>query len=224
MISPLQAPLLKAGDRLDQPTFHERYLLNPEVRAELVQGIVFMPAAAQRPHGRMHSILIRWLWSYEGKTPGLETFIDTTAIMGPRSEPQPDITMIVLPEKGGQMRVSERYEDCLEGAPELVVEVSASSEAHDLTLKKADYEREGVCEYIVVAIRQRRVYWFVNRDGVFQELAPESDGFLKSEVFPGLWLDPAALLDRKVSRVLAVAELGLATPEHAQFVAEIAKR
>lgn len=223
MISP--TPLLSPGEQLDQPTFHERYAASPEMRAELVQGIVFMPAAAQRPHGRMHSILARWLWSYEGTTPGLETFIDTTAIMGPHSEPQPDLTMIVLPEKGGKMRVSERYEDCLEGAPELAIEVAASSEAYDLNLKKADYEREGVCEYIVVAIRQRRVYWFVNRGGAFEELAPDAaDGFLKSEVFPGLWLDPVALLDRKIRRVLAVAELGLATPEHAIFAEELAKR
>jgi Uma2 family endonuclease len=223
--APQSLPLLEQGDHLDQKTFHERYEAMPNVKkAELIQGMVFMGAAALRQHSRMHSILVRWLGAYEDQTPGVETLVELTAILGPESEPQPDICMIVLPEKGGQMQPSKDYEDYLEGPPELVVEVASSTESYDLHLKKADYERQGVREYLVVALRQRRIFWFVNRNGAFQELALAQDGFLKSEIFPGLWLDPAALFEKKVRRVLEVAALGLATPEHKVFAEELERR
>jgi hypothetical protein len=45
---------------------------------------------------------------------------------------------------------------------------------------------------------------------------------LRSEVFPGLWLDATALVNDDMSRVLAVLQQGLATPEHTAFVARLA--
>ena len=50
-------PRLVAGQRLDQPTFHERYeAMPPETQAELIGGIVYMtpPHRARSrsdPHG-----------------------------------------------------------------------------------------------------------------------------------------------------------------------------
>jgi hypothetical protein len=41
---------------------------------------------------------------------------------------------------------------------------------------------------------------------------------------PGLWLDVAALLEGNLSRVLAVLQKGLATPEHAAFVERLAEK
>jgi Uma2 family endonuclease len=154
----------------------------------------------------------------------MESYVDTTAILGPKSEPQPDAFLIIPPEKGGQMKWSLEFPEYLEGAPEFVAEVANSSESYDLHQKLADYERQGVREYLVVAVRQKRVHWFVNRDGAFQDLSPDRDGFLKSTVFPGLWLDPTALLEAKGSRVLDVLQLGLATPEHAAFAEELSRR
>ena len=43
----------------------------------------------------------------------------------------------------------------------------------------------------------------------------------RSEAFPGLWLDPAALLAGDLPRALAVLQQGIATPEHASFVASL---
>jgi Uma2 family endonuclease/mono/diheme cytochrome c family protein len=135
-----------------------------------------------------------------------------------RSEPQPDACLRILPEHGGQAREENEY---IVGPPELVVEVASSTEAIDLHAKRADYERAGVREYVVVALRQARVLWFVLRDGRFQDLAPAADGSLRSEVFPGLWLDPAALLRGDLPRVLEVLRQGLATPEHTALVARL---
>ncbi|MGP0067659.1 MAG: hypothetical protein ACLQGP_29195 [Isosphaeraceae bacterium] len=77
-------------------------------------------------------------------------------------------------------------------------------------------------EYIVRAIDPDEVLWFTLRKGRFVDLKPGPDGIYRSEVFPGLWLDPAALLIGDTRRLRAVVDLGCATPEHAAFVAKLA--
>jgi Uma2 family endonuclease len=212
-------PPLEPGDRLDQPTFHARYEAMPEdTRAELIGGVVFMPSPLKRPHGRTHQIVNGWLLAYEGATPGVESLDNVTNILGPESEPQPDACLRILPERGGQTRDEDDY---VVGPPELVVEIASSTESIDLHAKRTDYEQAGVREYVVVALRQARVLWFVLREGRFQELAPAPDGSLRSEVFPGLWLDLAALLRHDLPRVLEVLRQGLATPEHAALAARL---
>lgn len=212
---------LESGDHLDQPTFHARYTAAPEdVKAELIGGVVYMSAALRRPHGRSSGLLLHWLVAYEGETPGVEVYDNTTTILGEDSEPQPDACLIIQPECGGQMRVTE--DDYLRGAPELVCEVASSTESYDLHSKKRDYERAGVREYLVIALRQQAVFWFVNRDGKFAEKRPDADGIFRSEVYPGLWLDPAALIQRDVRRLQAVLRTGLATREHIDFAAQLA--
>ena len=45
------------------------------------------------------------------------------------------------------------------------------------------------------------------------------DGLHRSAVFPGLWLDPHALLRGDRQRLRSLIDLGCATVEHAEFVA-----
>ena len=52
----------------------------------------------------------------------------------------------------------------------------------------------------------------------------DRDGLYRSKVFPGLWLDPAALLRGDLAGVLATLDRGLASPEHAAFVAKLADK
>jgi Uma2 family endonuclease len=216
-------PPLEPGDHLDQKTFHARYEAMPEhVRAELIGGMVYMPSPAKPSHGRMHSRLMGWLSYYEEETPGVELYDNTTTILGEESEPQPDACLIIPPERGGQMHVNQR--GYLAGAPEFIAEVASSSESIDLHDKKADYEKAGVKEYVVVALRQQRVFWFVARKGRFEALAAGPDGILRSEVFPGLWLDAQALLKLDGRRLRSVLQKGLKTAEHAAWVADLAAR
>jgi Uma2 family endonuclease len=161
-----------------------------------------------------------WLLAYEEATPGTDIFDNATDILGPESEPQPDAILIVFPEKGGQTR--ENSEGWMEGPPEFIAEVASSTESYDLYEKKRDYEKEGVKEYLVVALRQAQVFWFASRDGKFEPLPPGPDGILRSENFPGLWLDPDALLRRDTRRLLEVLRQGLASTEHAAWVAKLA--
>ncbi len=218
-----ELPPLMNGDHLDQKTFHERYeAMPPEVRAELIGGIVFMSSPQKPPHGRHHQWLNRWLDEYEEATPGTEGFVNTTNKMGPDAEPHPDSCLLILPECGGQTSFGD--DDYLEGAPEWIGEISDSTESIDLRRKKLDYEKAGVREYMVAALRTQGVFWFIRRRGKFKDLAPGPDGIIRSEVFPGLWLDPEALLRRDRKRMLAVLHQGLALPEHAAFVAKLAAR
>ncbi len=57
---------LVAGQRLDQPTFHERYeAMPPETRAELVGGVVYMPSPLSYDHGEEDNDVSGWLFHYK---------------------------------------------------------------------------------------------------------------------------------------------------------------
>lgn len=215
-----ELPPLENGDHLDQKTFHARYEAMPDdVKAELIGGVVYMTAALRRTHGRFHGLMMHWLHSYEDSTPGVETYDNATTIMADDSEPQPDACLIVHPDRGGQMRFTE--DDYLEGAAEWVGEVATSTDSYDLHSKKRDYERAGVREYVVVAARQEKILWFVRHDGRFVEKTLDEDGCYRSSVFPGLWLDPDALLRLDSNRLLDVLQRGLASDEHSRFVRQL---
>jgi Uma2 family endonuclease len=214
-------PPLENGDRLDQKTFHERYEAMPKgVKAELIGGIVYMASPLKPRHGRSHARVMTWLGVYEEATPGVEALDNTTAKMGDESEPQPDGALVIT--RGGQTHEDE--DEYLAGAPELIAEIASSTESIDLHGKRVDYERAGVREYIVVAVRQRRVFAWILRGGAYVPLPPGPDGIIRSETFPGLWLDPEALLRLDTRRLLEVLRQGLATPEHAEFVKLLAAR
>ncbi len=101
---------------------------------------------------------------------------------------------------------------------QLIIEIAASSAAYDLHDKKRAYARNGVREYLVVQIYEKRVDWFVWREGVYETLSPDEQGILRSEIFPGLWLSPAAVWDDDLAAMLALLQKGLASPEHEDFV------
>ena len=139
-----------------------------------------------------------------------------TVKLDQQGEPQPDCQLHIAPELGGQIRYDP--EGYFTGAPELIIEIARSSRAFDLGAKKADYERAGVQEYVVVELDPDLIHWFIRRDDRFEDLPPGPDGVYRSEVFPGLWLDPEALFAKDRVRLIGVLHQGLATPAHAAFL------
>jgi Uma2 family endonuclease len=213
-------PPLADGQRLSQAEFMRRYELTPPgFTAELIGGIAHVPSPLSRPHGRGSFGITTWLGVYCAYTPGTEGLDNATTLMDELGVPQPDSQLRILPECGGQGREEGEY---VAGAPELVAETARSSRKIDLGGKRDDYERAGVKEYIVVALDSNEVHWHVRRDDQLVRITPDADGIYRSQVFPGLWLDPAALLRKDLAGVIAVLERGLATPEHADFVARLA--
>jgi Uma2 family endonuclease len=216
-------PPLENGDHLDQKTFHARYEAMPEdCRAELIGGIVYLPSPRRFPHAKAQQVLCHWLDEYAEATPGTEALVNNTQILGPDSEPEPDACLFIAPEFGGQVYVDE--DEYLHGAPELIVEVSSATESIDLHRKKDDYEKAGVREYVVLALRMQRVFWFVRQRAKYKEVPLPADGIFRSREFAGLWLDAEAVLRNHRQRVLAALKQGLATPEHAAFVAKLQKQ
>jgi hypothetical protein len=219
-LPPSILPPLENGQRLDQPTFHKRYeAMPPETRAELVAGVVYMPSPVSDDHGEPASDLGGWLFHYKLHTPGVRSPIDTTVKLGPYAEPQPDGQLRIPAELGGRTRVDDS--GFITGPPELVAEVARSSRSFDLNEKKGDYDRAGVLEYLAIELEPNLIHWFVRRGGRFVRLKPGSDGVYRSQVFPGLWLDPAALFAEDRRKLIRVLNRGLRTPEHAAFVARL---
>lgn len=216
-------PPLENGDRLDQQTFHARYrAMREDCRAELIGGIVYMPSPQKIPHSEAQLLVVRWLDGYAEATPGTKALLNNTQILGPDSEPEPDACLFIAPEYGGRVYVDE--DDYLHGAPELIVEVSSSTESIDLHGKKQDYQKAGVSEYVVLALRTQQVFWFLRQRGKYKEIPLPSDGIFRSRMFPGLWLDAEAMLRCHRPGVLAALKRGLATAEHAVFVAKLEKQ
>jgi Uma2 family endonuclease len=214
-------PPLENADRLSRAEFERRYKAMPQLkRAELIEGVVYMPSPVRvLRHGRPHLHLVTWLGYYEGASPGVIGADNASTRLDLDNEPQPDAVLFIDPALGGQARISP--DDYVEGAPELVAEVSSSSVSYDLNQKLNVYRRNGVREYIVWRVLDRQIDWFALREGEYVPLPPDVNGVYRSEVFPGLWLDPMALVNGDTKTVLAVLQRGLDSPEHAAFIARL---
>jgi Putative restriction endonuclease len=186
---------------------------------ELIDGIAYMPSPVSHRHGEFHFPLTPWLGCCAATTPGCRGGTDCTWLMGDRDVSQPDLALRILPEYGGQSRVEGIY---AAGAQELILEVAASSRARDVGPKLKMYERMGVREYLVAVAAKEQIQWHELTEGGYRSVDPGADGIVRSRFFPGLWLDPAALWRIDLTRLFAILQEGIATAEHASFVAPLA--
>jgi Uma2 family endonuclease len=210
---------LEQGQHLDRESFHAGYrAMPPEARAELIQGVVYMPSPLYSPHARLEGWIAAWLGAYAFATPGVVLLPGVSTCLGEDGEVQPDQSLSILPECGGQVR--EDALGRLVTPPELVVEVAASSASYDLFEKLEMYERSAVVEYLVVLEREGAVRWLAREAGAFADLGPEG-GVYRSRVFPGLWLDAPALFAGDTPALKAALEAGLASAEYAEFAARL---
>ena len=216
-----EVPPLHNGDRLTRKEFERRYdAMPPGVKAELIEGVVYMIASVRiQSHSEPHFLITTWLGHYAVATPGVRGADNATARFDPDNEPQPDAALFIDPACGGQASISE--DDYLEGAPELAVEVAASSASYDLHDKKRAYRRNGVQEYLVWRTREEALDWFVLDDERYVRREPGDDGLIESRVFPGLYLEAEALLEGDAAAVLDTVRAGTETEEHAAFVDEL---
>lgn len=217
-ITSAQIPPLESGDRLTGYEFEKRYEAVAHIhKAELIEGVVYVASPLRfASHAEPHSNLIGWLWTYQISTPGVRLGIEPTVRLDQDNTPQPDGVLLIPQSVGGQSRVDE--DDYIEGAPELVAEVAASSAAIDLHDKKNAYRRNGVLEYIVWQIFENKLDWFYLQQGEYVSLDVDTKGIVRSQIFPGLWLSVADLLTFNMKQVLSVLQAGLNSPEHDTFV------
>lgn len=211
---------LRSGDVLDQPTFHRRYEAMPDgFNAELIDAIVYVHGRITYAHATLSATVHYWLGCYSMHTPGTCGMARPTVILDHSNEPQPDAGLRIEQEHGGHSWIGP--DDYICGSPELFVEIAYSSESIDLHQKRRAYERAGVQEYVVVLIRESAVRFFRLEQHAYHEVSADADGIWRSSVFPGLWLNVRALLDRDGLALLETVQRGIGSEAHQQFVAQL---
>ncbi|GEA26113.1 hypothetical protein MiAbW_00659 [Microcystis aeruginosa NIES-4325] len=212
----LTIPPLENGDKLTRWEFERRYQGMPHLKkAELIEGIVYMASPLRfESHAEPHANIVGWLALYKAATPGVRLGDNATVRLDIDNEPQPDALLRI--DKGGQSTISQ--DDYVEGAPELIVEIAASSASYDVHQKLNVYRRNQLQEYLVWRFYEQEIDWFRLQAGEYIKLEPHSDGIMRSQIFPGLWLDKNALLMGDLGKVLVILQRGLETAEHRDFV------
>src|SRR5258708_15686946 len=213
---PPDAQPLITGIRLSREEFLRRWESLPELKkAELIEGIVFVPSPVGRRHSFFDSKLNAWLFLYSAHTPRTEVGSNATCdLMG--SMPQPDAFLLIVganPQK--------KFVDV---APELVVEICETSTDYDYGPKLDLYRRAGVKEYITVDTMHGWLVWRILVDRDYQHLAADDEGVLRSPTFPGLWLDPEHVWLADSIPMIELLPPGIAAPEHAAFVASLREK
>ncbi len=201
-------PLLENGDRLTRYEFERRYQAMPHLKkAELIEGVVYMPSPVRAKHSSAHADMMGWLAAYRAATPGVSLHDNATVRLDADNEVQPDALLRLDPAQGGRSRLSP--DDYIEGPPELIVEIASSSAAYDLHDKLKVYRRNRVREYVVWQIFEQRLDWFyLTGEGEYAPLLPDEAGIIHSRVFPGLRLAVASLLNGDLAAVLAELQRG----------------
>jgi len=196
-------PILESGDHLTREEFHRRYSERPDIKkAELVEGVVYVGSPVRVIHAEPHANVVGWLYAYCAKTPGVRLGDNATVWLDAKNEVQPD-ACLWREEPGGPHLSEDKY---IEGAPQLVVEVAASSASYDLHEKKEAYRRNGVREYIVWRVLDGAITWFRLQEGEYVPIEPDAHGVIESAVFPGLRLHVAKMLAGDAAGVLAELE------------------
>lgn len=218
---PITIAPLENGDQLTRFEFERRYQAMPHLKkAELIEGIVYMASALRiRSHGEPHAYIIGWLITYKASTPGVQVGDNATVRLDTDNEVQPDALLRI--EQGGNSRISE--DDYVEGAPELIVEIAASTVSIDRHQKLKVYRRNEVKEYLIWRVDDGELDWFYLQDGEYRQREANAEGMICSQVFPGLWLDKTALLSGDLAKVLAGLQGGLKSEEYLAFVGSLGK-
>ncbi|NEO20587.1 MULTISPECIES: Uma2 family endonuclease [unclassified Moorena] len=204
-------PPLENGDQLTLAEFELRYSAMGDLKkAELIEGIVYMASPLRiTQHGEPHAQIMLWLGFYQTYTPNLQLGDNCTVRLDLENEAQPDALLRL--KVGGQSTISQ--DGYVEGAPELIVEIAASTVSIDLHKKLNVYRRNAVQEYLVWRVDDGEFDWFRLTEGEYTQLEANPEGILCSEIFPGLWLDKAALLAGNLAKVLEILQQGLQSQE-----------
>ncbi len=190
-------------------------------KAELIDGVVFVQwEVPLEDHAEPHAHMDLWLGHFSAFTFGVRAGSNASVRLNSKSQPQPDLLLLIRPECGGATTITDGY---VTGAPEHIDEIAGSSVSYDLHTKLREYHKSGVLEYVVWRVYDREIDWFVRNEQEYERIAKDN-GIYRSRVFPGLWLDADAMLAGDMQRVLAMLQQGIQTPEHAAFCEQLRQR
>ena len=215
---------LENGDHLSRAEFDRRWEAMPQIKnAELINGVVHMQAAVRHSwHGKPHSCLVTLVSSYYAATPGTDGGDNASVLIDDENEPQPDVYLMLDANRGGQVVIDDK--GYLNGVPEFVAEIAASSSSYDLFEKSDLYQKSGVKEYVVWKVLSHEFVIRRSVNGQFEEFPPTDDGIYRSQVFPGLWLDTKELIQGNLAAALKTLQAGIESAEHQFFLRELEQR
>lgn len=191
---------LENGDSLTRDEFERRYEASPHIKkAELIEGVVYVASPVSKHHSAPHLRLAAWVATYVDEHGDVEGHDNVTLLLSPTSEPQPDV--LLRYKVGGSSFSEEGY---VQGVPELVIEIAASSASLDLHAKRSVYEKAGIPEYLVWRTLENKVDWFVLEDDGYVAMEADPGGILESRQFPGLRLSVEVLLDGTLADLVAL--------------------
>lgn len=149
-------------EALDQAGAFERH---PKV--ELIEGVIVKVAPQENVHSFAKSELARRLGNkLEALGSPLRAIVEPTVAMPPDSAPEPDIALT---------SDRPRHAYAALDTVALLIEVSNTTAAYDLTRKAALYARNGVPEYWVIELRKARCH---------RHWAPANGAYLQSDIAP----------------------------------------
>lgn len=180
--------------------------IDEDTLAEWVDGEVVPVNPPARDHIAITNFLHRALGHYvDVKEIGGEVIHTPLQMKLASSSRQPDL--IYLREESLD-RWKEHY---IDGPADLAIEVvSPESRARDRAEKFREYERAGVLEYWLIDPKQRSAESYrLSGSGMYERISPGDPPRLRSEVIPGLWIDPAWLWAPRPNPRAAFREWGL---------------
>ena len=200
----IHVPPLRTGDRLHRQEFERRYDATLGLKkAELIRGVAFVPGSVPACVGHARFDLIGWLGRYEDHCASIEGGANPSIRLNDDNELQPDICLF----RRGPERIDQEGYLCW--APELVGDVLDTVTGVPMLAKLKAYAEFGTREYIVWRVLDRAIDWFILRGENFERLPLGPDGLFRSAVFPGLWLDPAAMAAGDRQGVVKAVEAGI---------------
>lgn len=187
-MAPMAHPPTPPGTMRPRKTLDDYLALPDDVRAELLDGELYVTPAPGTPHQRMVGALFRRLADEVERLAAGEVFVAPCDVHLPTGDVvQPDVFVVLA----GQADVV--HEDGIHGTPALVIEVlSPVHPERDRIVKRWRYAAAGVAEYWIVdpALRSVEVFrlqgadeaaqlspagWFTGQAAVASGLLPELD-------------------------------------------------
>jgi Uma2 family endonuclease len=180
--------------------------IDEDTLLEWVDGEVLAVNPPAKDHIQVTNFLVRALGEYvDQKGIGGVVLHTPLQMKLASSSRQPDL--VYLREEN----LDRWKEHFVEGPADLAIEViSPESRARDRAEKFREYQRGGVREYWLIDPRQRTAEGYrLSQDGAYERISAGDPPRLRSEVIPGLWIDPAWLWAPRPSVRAALAEWGL---------------
>jgi len=186
----LTQALRKADAFVTVPGTLEEFYRFGEVKADFIEGLIYLYMAASTPHERIFMRTANKLYNFaEVQSLGTVFGSRTSVDFGPDYHPMPDMLYLA---KDNPARVEP---DRIVGIPDLVIEIlSPSTRRVDLGDKRRLYRQYGVAELYFIDPVNGQVVIDCLKDGEYETFTRQTGSF-ESRVLPGLVWDVAQLLN-----------------------------